>query len=237
MTGRIETNRRQIDARPRARRWATPALHGLETRLTAALVRSARGDVLDVGCGSMPYRELIERSAERYDGLDVEVRHPDVRYVASATDMHEVPDDEYDTLLCSEVLEHVGEPEAALAEMARVVRPGGALVLSVPFLARLHEEPHDYYRYTEHGLEAMLGRNGFTVEQTEITGSVGAFLGHQVATAVIGSTWHVPVLRWLAYGVNAAFVVAPALLVDRLLGPLGRKLPLGYVVTANRRTS
>lgn len=185
----------------------------------------------------MPYRRLIERHAERYDGLDVEARHPDVRFVASATQMDGVPDAAYDTVLCSEVLEHVGEPEAAVAEMARVLRPGGTLILSVPFLARLHEEPHDYYRYTEHGLASILDRHHFSVEQTDVTGSVGAFLGHQVATGVIGSTWHVPVLRWLAYGVNAAFVVAPALLVDRLLGPLGRKLPLGYVVTATRRTN
>ena len=229
---RIETNRRNLDGRAAIRRWSSPAIYGLDTTLTRALEEHGRGAVLDAGCGSMPYRAVIERSAVRYDGLDIEPRTAGVRYTCSVTDMAPVSDASYDTVLCSEVLEHLRDPAAALSEINRVLKPGGKLILSVPFLGRLHEEPHDYFRFTKHGLTSLLSAAELKPFSLSTTGSVAGFLGHQVSTVLVGATWHIPILGWIAYGFNAAFVVLPSLLADRLLGPLREKLPLGYVVVA-----
>jgi SAM-dependent methyltransferase len=234
MIHRLEDNRRALDAVPRVRRWSSPAIYELEKALLSALDRYAAGDVLDTGCGSMPYRERILERASGYAGLDVEQRTAGVQYICSVTDMAPVPSAMYDTVLCSEVLEHVAKPAAALAEIQRVLKPGGRLVLSVPFLGRLHEEPHDYYRFTRHALTELLSEVSMGVESITPTGSVGAFLGHQVSTILIGGTWHIPLLKWIAFAVNAAFVVLPSVLLDRLLGPLRNKLPLGYVVVARK---
>lgn len=228
----IESNRRALDERPDIRKWSSPALLGLVTTLESAIAKHAAGDVLDVGCGSMPYRELVLSVADAYDGLDIEARHEDVRYMTSATDMGPVPDDAYDTVLCSEVLEHVSQPTVALTQMRRVLKPGGRLILSVPFLGRLHEEPHDYFRYTEHGLRSMLEQTGFVATNILATGSVGSFLGHQVSTALVGTTYHLPVVKWIALCLNLALVVGPARLIDKP-AILQRKLPLGYVVIAS----
>ena len=154
--------------------------------------------------------------------------------VCSVTDMAPVPGGSYDTVLCSEVLEHVADPAAALAEIRRVLKPGGQLVLTVPFLGRLHEEPHDYYRFTRHGLRTLLEAATLKVDNIEPTGSVASFLGHQVSTILVFGTWHIPVVKWLAFALNTGLVVVPGILVDRLLGPLGRKMPLGYVAVAAR---
>lgn len=231
--GRIEANRRDLDKYPRVRVWASPAIRALDVAISDTLSRHARGDVLDVGCGSMPYRDAVLRTARTYDGLDVEERHAEVRFVASVTDMEPVESSSYDTVLCSEVLEHVRAPDLALTEIARVLRPDGKLILTVPFLGRLHEEPHDYARYTEHGLRAMCERAGLRVEEIRATGSLGSFLGHQLSTGLVGATWHLPVLRWVFFAANVVLVVLPSLLLDRVLGPLRRKLPLGYVLVAS----
>ncbi len=180
----------------------------------------------------MPYRSVVGSLVTSHDGLDVDRRSHDVRYVASATDMSPVPDASYDTVLCTEVLEHVDEPWRAVREMARVLRPGGTLVLSVPFLARLHEEPRDFFRYTSHGIRNMLEGAGFAVLSLESHGSVGSFLGHQVSSILLGLTWHIPVVRWLVFAVNALAVVAPARLLDLVLGTRGELLTTGYVVVA-----
>lgn len=231
--GRIEANRRDLDARPRIRAWASPAIHALDAAVTDTIRRHAHGAVLDVGCGAMPYRDAVLRAARSYDGLDVEERHAEVRFVAPVTDMAPVESSSYDTVLCSEVLEHVSAPDQALSEIARVLRVGGKLILTVPFLGRLHEEPHDYARYTEHGLRVMCERAGLKVEEIRTTGSLGSFLGHQLSTGIVGATWHVPLLRWIFFGANVALVVVPSMLMDRLLGPLRSKLPLGYVLVAS----
>ncbi len=235
MTSRLGINRRQIDQRPTLRRWSSPAIHGLATILTQVLARWATGMVLDVGCGAMPYRRTIEEHATGYDGLDIEPRSSAVLYVCSVTEMSPVPDAAYDTVLCSEVLEHVADPGAALAEIGRVLKPGGRLILTTPFLGRLHDEPHDYYRFTKHGLATLLSAVPLEVEATTSTGSVASFLGHQVSAVLVGATWHIPVIKWMAFAINAAFVVAPGILIDRLLGPVREKMPLGYVVVAVKR--
>jgi ubiquinone/menaquinone biosynthesis C-methylase UbiE len=81
-----------------------------------------------------------------------------------------------DCVLCTEVLEHVRDPATALQEIARVLRGGGYLILTVPFLVELHEEPEDYYRYTSHGLAYLLREAGFEVERCVTKGDALAVL-------------------------------------------------------------
>jgi SAM-dependent methyltransferase len=231
----MRDNRRELDERPRLRHWSSPAIFGLTTTLAKTLRERSWGEVLDAGCGAMPYRRLIEERATSYDGLDIEQRTRGVRYVCSVTDMAPVPSRSYNTVLCSEVLEHVADPAAALAEIHRILKPGGRLLLTVPFLGRLHEEPKDYYRFTRHGLSSLLESATFRVERIEQTGSVASFLGHQASSILVAGTWHIPVVKWFVFALNAIFVVLPALALDALLKRVTRKLPLGYVVVATRR--
>lgn len=131
-----------------------------------AILADAEGDVLDVGAGAQPYRALFPTSA-RYRAIDVALAKEQFGY--------DVPDTEYfvgerwppadgsvDVVLATETLEHVPEPATFLAEARRVLRFGGQLVLTVPFSARWHYVPHDYWRYTPSSLRNLLEAAGFT---------------------------------------------------------------------------
>jgi SAM-dependent methyltransferase len=85
-------------------------------------------------------------------------------------------------VLCNQVLEHVFNPDFFLREIGRVLKPGGKLLLTVPFLWDEHEQPYDYARYSSFGLAALLRRNGFCVIQQDKLGTDAAIV-FQVANA------------------------------------------------------
>lgn len=216
------------------RAWISPVTFGLDAAIRRTLGAHAHGDVLDAGCGAMPYRSVVLPRVTSYTGFDIERRVPGVAVIGDVQRMTAVPDASADVVLCSEVLEHVPRPEAALAEFHRVLRPAGTLILSTPFLARLHEEPHDYYRFTAHGLRELLGRAGFTVRSIEPTGGLFSFLGHQPAIALCSLVWPVPVGRDLVLALVAVGITGPCRLLDRLTR-VATRFPAGYVVVAERR--
>lgn len=218
----------ELDMREsRNRRYVSPVLLGLHRELHPRILDLARGRFLDAGCGVMPFRKILETRVSHYESLDIAPRVSGVSVIA---DLRALPFEaaSYDGALCSEVLEHVSDPRLALRELYRVIHPGGNLVLSVPFLARLHEEPHDYFRYTRHGLRHLLTEAGFRVIEIVPTSGVLSFLGHQLSTVLLTSLYAVPLLRHVALGVNGLFVTLPCYWLDRV-SRLARKLPAGYV--------
>lgn len=122
------------------------------------------GDLLDVGCGTKPYRGLLNVSS--YTGLEFDTPLARKRNVAEAYYDGKVfpfPAGRFDSVLCNQVLEHVFNPDDFLKEISRVLKPGGRLLLTVPFIWDEHEQPYDCARYTSFGLRAMIERNGFRV--------------------------------------------------------------------------
>lgn len=124
------------------------------------------GTLLDLGCGEMPYKHYIlsNSKVEKYIGLDIENptyqknTKPDLFW-----DGNKIPleNDSVDCVLATEFFEHVPYPEKILAEVKRVLKPGGLLLLTVPFIWPLHTMPYDEYRYTPFSLERILKNSGF----------------------------------------------------------------------------
>ena len=104
--------------------------------------------VCDIGCGEQPLRSVIEDLVGRYFGVDVV--NNTKNNVDLIANIHTVPlpDNTFDVILCSEVLEHVMDVKNAFCELARLIKPGGHIVLTSPFAYPLHEEPFDYVRIT-----------------------------------------------------------------------------------------
>ena len=145
-----------------------------------------RGEVLDVGCGRMPYKSLIlcaPSRATRYIGLDLPTDNYDAPDLSWDGLTIPLPDCSVDSTMLTEVLEHCPEAEAVLREVRRVLRPGGFLFLTVPFIWPIHCVPYDEFRYTPFSLHRILESVGFPNPSIEATG------GRHAVLAVILGLW------------------------------------------------
>jgi ubiquinone/menaquinone biosynthesis C-methylase UbiE len=164
----------------------------LNNALALAAREHAHGRLLDVGCGEKPYAPLFRGLVDEHVGVD----HPESVHPLSQVDVlataYEIPlaDGSFDTVLMTEVLEHLEEPARGLAEAGRLLRPGGKLILTTPFMWPLHEEPRDFFRYSPYGLRHLLESGGFgAVTITPIAGkwtTMATFAGYTLAAYRVG---------------------------------------------------
>ncbi|MDP9149844.1 MAG: class I SAM-dependent methyltransferase [Myxococcota bacterium] len=149
----------------------------------------ARGRLLDVGCGEKPYEAIFRPYVTEYIGIEHEATFaltsasgrggPDLAYDGKTLPF---PDASFDTILNVQVLEHTPDPQRLIDEMSRVLRRDGRLIVTAPFSFRLHEEPHDYFRYSPHGLRSMLGKAGLEVVDLHAHGGLFSVLAHKINT-------------------------------------------------------
>ena len=126
---------------------------------------SIRGKVLDVGCGRKPYAALFP--ATEYIGLELDTPYHRRENIADHFydgTVFPFADAEFDAVVANQVLEHVFTPDRFLREIHRVLKPGGALLLTAPFVWDEHEQPHDFARYSSFGLRYLLEQQGFVLE-------------------------------------------------------------------------
>jgi len=206
----------------------------------AASLAPSGARVLDAGAGECIYRPLFE--GRRYVSTDRGVGDSawDYGQLDARSDLERMPfrDGAFDVVLCTETLEHVARPARVLSELRRVLRPGGMLALSVPFLHPVHQAPHDYYRYTPFGLRHLLAEAGF--DRVDVRASGGYFTHLCDQLSDVGS--HLPLgfsgrpRSWLSWPYRF-LVRAAAELLRTLAGPLSRRddpdvRPLQYFVIA-----
>ena len=224
----------------------------LEKRLIAASLQRARvyavGDMLDVGCGHKPYAALFADRIRRHIGLDYPPtvdQHMTLGYREPRVDIYgeggslPIRSATMDTVLCTQVLEHSPRPAEMMSEMARVLKPGGHLILTAPQEWGLHQAPHDYFRFTRYGLKHLAESQGLRVEYIEARGGFWAMMG-QRWSAYLYDTYCRPFRR---RGQRAAFllcaaIVLPACALAQLLAlGLDRLQPikentLGHILVA-----
>jgi SAM-dependent methyltransferase len=202
----------------------------------------AHGRVLDIGCADRWIERWLAQDCS-YVGLDYPATgrdlynaQPDVFADASLLPL---PDATFDTVVLLEVMEHLQRPRQALHEAARVVRPQGKVLLSMPFLYPIHDAPHDYQRLTLHGLIRDVEEAGLKVEQVVPTlGSIETgglmaclALGGAVATIVARRGIGVALVPLLVFGI--AFVNVVTWTAARVL-PSWDAMTAGYRLSARR---
>ena len=212
----------------------------IQTRNTVADV--AVGTVLDIGCGDRWVESALD-SATQYVALD----YPNTVNMGYAGcpdafgDSRRLPfrDECFDTVLLLDVLEHIQHPDSAMAEVRRVIKIGGRIVVQVPFLYPLHDEPCDFQRWTTHGLGAIFSRHGIEIRETTWHGRPGetaaALLAIALAKGVLDSA------RKRHFSLLLAPLMLTAIPVANVIGWLMGRLildsafmPLGYRVVGTR---
>lgn len=214
-------------------RWFSAGTYSHFRRCNEMIRTHARGRTLDVGAGRGGWQKVLEAAGVRYESLERAPRGTfQPTHLGDVLDMSAVEDNAYDTLYCSQVLEHVPEPERALLQMKLKLRTDGKLLLSVPHLARRHELPHDYFRYTQEGVRALLERTGFEILELATYGGILSMLHHQVSVLALGATLGLPGIGALALAANAPW----AMLLPRIDHSVdrGHLLPLGVVAVAKK---
>jgi SAM-dependent methyltransferase len=165
------------------------------------------GKLLDIGCGKKPYADYLS-NVTSYIGLDMPFSmHGYMAIDVFGTDL-DLPfaAGSFDNILCTEVLEHTPEPVIALREMNRVIKPGGILLLTVPFSEQLHEEPYDFYRFTVYGIQTLLKSSGWQIIRIHKRGGTFLELGYRTSSFLYTS---IGASRTESGGLNPRPVIGP----------------------------
>lgn len=181
----------------------SPTRWSLYRVLHPLLPRTLHGRCLDAGAGRMAFALMAQNHVDEYMAMDIQIR-PGLQLAGSVMEIP-LQDASLDSILCLQVLEHVPDPERALHEFFRCLKPGGVLLLSVPHLAYLHNEPHDYLRFTKHGLRVFLERAGFRDIEITPAGGLLSFLGHIPSMLVKSIFAPIPFLNHLAFFLNSLY--------------------------------
>eukprot|EP01028_Stygiella_incarcerata_P014383 TRINITY_DN9450_c0_g1_i2.p1 TRINITY_DN9450_c0_g1~~TRINITY_DN9450_c0_g1_i2.p1 ORF type:complete len:249 (-),score=-39.49 TRINITY_DN9450_c0_g1_i2:68-814(-) len=143
------------------------------------------GKFLDLGCGDMHYRKYISSNSaiEEYIGIDIE--HPNYHKDKKPDlfwDGVNLPleDNSIDTIMATEVFEHIPNLQNVITEINRVLKPGGMIFFTIPYLWPLHDAPFDEYRYTPYSLERIFRKANFNMIQLEPTGGWDASLAQMI---------------------------------------------------------
>lgn len=214
-------------------------------RALAALAPQASGRLLDVGCGHKPYLSLFKPYISSYTGVDVPLSIHGMASIDAGASALALPfrSAQFETVLATEVMEHVPAPSDMLSEIARVLTPGGVLILSVPFHEPLHELPYDFYRYTHIALTELLEREGLKVEAIERRGGTIAVLCHLLCSFLyrrFGSTGHPNYTR--TRPIAGPLVIAVCIVLQLIAVALDPLLndefdTIGFVVLARKPSS
>ncbi len=125
----------------------------------------ASGKLIDIGCGIKPYKEMASAYVTEHVGVDHKESLHDKSNVDLIGTAYKIPSDDncFDTALCTDVLEHLEDPQKAVSEAYRVLKKGGYAIYTVPFFWHVHEQPRDFYRYTKYGLKYIFKEAGFEI--------------------------------------------------------------------------
>lgn len=128
------------------------------------------GRTLDYGAGTAKYRNIIKPYFSEYIAFDI-VGGPNVDVTGDVL-LPPFSDGSFDTVICTQVLEHVEKPWVVTSQIKRLLKKGGVVVVSAPFIFPYHADPYDFFRYTRQGLESLFKNDGFEIIESGSYGKI-----------------------------------------------------------------
>ena len=197
----------------------------------------ARGRLLDMGCGNVPLYGVYQGFVEENVCIDwANTSHPSIHLDFEFDLGGKLPfeNGSFDTVLLTDVLEHLAEPVAAIGEAARILRSGGKIIIGVPFFYWIHEEPHDYHRYTEFALRRMCQLSGLCVVELQAYGGLPEIFCDLTAKALERLPRPLAVML---RPIHSSFSRIDATWPARKMSERSKRaFPLGYLLVAQKPT-
>lgn len=197
----------------------------------AAIATHAKGRLADLGCGDVPLYGIYLDYVSDVFCVDWPGSTHGAVYVDLFADLNEplaLEQESFDTVIASDVIEHLHTPQALFDSAARALRPGGKLIIGVPFFYWLHETPHDYHRYTRFALERMTMKAGLSTIELSSYGGVTDVLSDLATKAVASRPWIANSVYWL----TALMRALPP--VKKLGFATRESMPMGYLLVAEK---
>ncbi|WP_099464660.1 class I SAM-dependent methyltransferase [Parabacteroides provencensis] len=170
----------------------------------------AKGYLLDIGCGSKPYLCNLEKYVDTYYGCDfVQSKENNVDLVCDAIDIP-LENESFDTIISTQVLEHVFDTKKCISESFRLLKPNGVYIISVPLVWPIHLAPYDFHRFTKYGIKNYLEEAGFRDIEIYSNGGKWAMIGQMINLGLFFPVPRKPFLniikKWFLYLSNKFFV-------------------------------
>jgi SAM-dependent methyltransferase len=226
--GEWRSNRAEVAASSRT---VTDCMAGAYQR---AITAYAKGRLADLGCGKVPLYGMYRERVKEVVCVDWPESLHGSMHVDSFADLNaplELTPDSFDTVVATDVIEHLHAPSVFFESAARMLKPGGHFIVGVPFLYWVHEAPHDYYRYTRFALERLSRDAGLSVVHLSPYGGPAEVLCDLFAKTVGRALRLAAPIYWLSRGLLA---LPP---VRKLSRAASETVPLGYVLVARKETS
>ncbi len=204
-------------------------------RYSVAIPQYARGRLIDLGCGRVPLYATYRPHVAAVTCVDWSHSLHGDDHVDVACNLSEplpFPTGAFDTIVLSDVLEHVAEPGLLWREMARLLAPSGHLLMNVPFYYGLHETPHDYFRYTEFALRRFVEQSSLAMVELQPVGGSAEVLADLCAKHIVRVPLVGPIGAQVLQSVVGAFSRSRA--GRKFARRTARQFPLGYFLVATK---
>jgi SAM-dependent methyltransferase len=196
-----------------------------------------KGDMLDFGCGRKPYKSLF--NVKNHVGIDIEnlAHGNDTSVIDKFYDGSVIPfeNEHFDSAFSSEVLTHIFNIERIIPELHRVLKREGCFLLTVPFVWKENEKPHDSVRYTSFGIKHLLEKNGFEIIVQERAGNYVPVVFQLFNDYLYSSLF--PNFKWLKF-ILTIIIIFPLNLVGIILSavlPTNSDLFLTNIIVARKK--
>lgn len=204
--------------------------------------------VLDAGAGSMPYRNLFDHT--NYESADFrQVRPNEPNKITYVCDLQNIPvgNSRFDFIIFNQVMEHLPEPALVLKELNRILKDTGKILYTAPLFYEEHMAPHDYYRYTQYGINHLFSQANFSIDKLDWLEGYFGTVAYQFDTM---SRYLPSTPRQIGTGINAISLATFFFFLKLILALLSRffhKLemkkkytkmgyPKNYVVIASKKS-
>jgi len=205
---------------------------------------NVENSILDIGAGNSPWKSFMPNTIN-YVGLDISNasefnmrQNDDIIYYSGST--FPFPDNKFKYALCVEVMEHVPDTGVFLSEIYRCLEPDGKIILTVPWSARRHHLPHDYYRFTPEALEYIFESSGFIDVEIYERGNDLAVVFNKILCVIQGLLFTKRKIL-LPITIPIGLILLPSWLIFFIAAHISMKLgvgsridPLGYALTARK---